>query len=334
MKKMNNRENYTDREWEELASALSGEKGENAELLSRFMADDFNHTGEQWKEMGRINSEIPVNVDKAWNNVQFKLEAEKSITADVVSPNRFLRYSFVRIAAAALILLGLGSSALYMNYNGYFSKKITVTTGINDKNIVVALSDGSKITMNRNSEFSYRENFGKHSRDVKLKGEAFFEISPDKEKPFIIDAGKASVKVVGTSFNVITENPQSAVEVYVKTGKVLLSDIDNSKSISLEPEFIGKMGSAISDKSVNNNPNYMSWNTGRLVYDSQKLDVVFRDLKRVYNLEIVADDKSILENQWTSPIDNVSEETIIQLFCVSFNLSYTKDGNVYHLTKK
>ena len=94
------------------------------------------------------------------------------------------------------------------------------------------------------------------------------------------------------------------------------------------------MGSAVSDKSVNRNPNYMSWNTGRLVYNGQKLDVVFRDLKRVYNMDIAADDNSILENPWTSPIDSSSEETIIQLFCVSFNLSYTKDGNVYHLNKK
>jgi transmembrane sensor len=334
MKEMNNRENFTDREWEELASALSGEKNENTELISSFMADDSLRIGEQWKVMSRLNNDAPIDVDKAWNNVQSMLDAEKSITPEVVSPNRFLRYSFVRIAAAGLILLGLGSASLYMNYNGYFSKKITVTTGINDKNIIVALSDGSKVTMNRNSEFSYRENFGKHKRDVKLKGEAFFEISPDKTKPFIIDAGKASIKVVGTSFNVITENPESAVEVYVKTGKVLLSDIDNSKSISLEPEYIGKMGSAVSDKSVNNNPNYMSWNTGRLDYNGQKLDAVFKDLKRVYNMDIVADDKSILENPWTSPIDNGSEETIIQLFCLSFNLSYTKDGNVYHLNKK
>ena len=55
-----------------------------------------------------------------------------------------------------------------------------------------------------------------------LAGEAFFEISPDVSKPFIIDAGKANVKVVGTSFNVITKNTESDVEVFVKTGKVVL----------------------------------------------------------------------------------------------------------------
>ena len=78
----------------------------------------------------------------------------------------------------------------------------------------------------------------------------------------------------------------------------------------------------------------MSWNTGLLVYNGQKLDVVFNDLKKVYNMDIVADDPGILENKWTSPIDNQPQDTIIRLICASFNLSYTKDGSIYHLAKK
>ena len=51
-------------------------------------------------------------------------------------------------------------------------------------------------------------------------------------------------------------------------------------------------------------------------------------------MEIIADDSTILENTWVSPIDNLSQETIIRLICASFNLSSAKDGNVYHLSKK
>ena len=167
-----------------------------------------------------------------------------------------------------------------------------------------------------------------------LTGEAFFEIAPDANKPFIIDAGRASVKVVGTSFNVITRNNEAAVEVFVKTGKVMLSNNSRSKTLSLEPGYIGTMDSEISAKTLNQNPNYLSWKTGLLVYNGQKLDVVFSDLKRVYNMDIEAADPAILENRWTSPIDNQPQETIIRLICASFNLTYTKDGNIYHLVKK
>lgn len=325
MKEMNNTERFTEKEWEELASIFSGEKGENSELLNRFKAEDIHNTGERWRDLGAAKGEKEIDVDGAWTKVSSRMNESRF---------RIMRYSFIRVAAVALVVLGIGSVAVYMNNSGYFSKKITASTSIDEKNIVVNLPDGSKISLNRNSVLTYRENFGKKNRNVQLTGEAFFEIAPDASKPFIIDAGKADVKVVGTSFNVITNNTESVVEVFVKTGKVILSDKSGSQSIALEPGFVGKMDSKTSGKTINEDPNYLSWNTGLLVYDGQKLDVVFSDLKRVYNMVIVADDPAILENPWNSPIDNATEDTIIQLICASFNLSYTRDGNVYHLSKK
>jgi len=334
MKEMKNTEKFTDKEWEELASILSGEKGEQNDLLDRFMSEDQNNSGKRWKDLQNMNNSEEIDVDKAWNNVHSRL-MQNSLKTDV-SPVRisFMRTTLFRIAAAALILLSLGTAAIYMNNSGLLSKKITVLAGMDQKNILVSLPDGSKVYLNRNSLFSYKKNFGTHGRDVKLTGEAFFEITPDKSKPFIIDAGKAKVKVVGTTFNVITNNTNAAVEVFVKTGKVLVSDSTGSNTIQLDPGFIGTMNSKSSDKALNTNPNYLSWKTGYLDYNGQKLSIVFRDLKRVYNMNIVADDAQILDNPWHSPIDNVDEETIIRIICTSFNLSYTKDGNVYHLSKK
>jgi len=334
MKKMKNTERFTDKEWEELASILSDEKGEQTDLLSRFMAGDTNDSGKKWKELENMDNKEEIDVDKAWNNVHSRLM--KNDLKINESPVRisFMRSTFMRIAAVALILLSLGTAAIYMNNSGYLSKKITVLAGNDQKNVLVSLPDGSKIYLNRNSEFSYRKSFGKKGRDVKLTGEAFFEISPDKSKPFIIDAGKAKVKVVGTSFNVITNNRESAVEVFVKTGKVLVSDNSGSQSIQLDPGFVGTVNSKAAAKVLNTNPNYLSWNTGYLDYSGQKLSVVFKDLKRVYDMDIIADDSLILENPWHAPIVNSSQETIINIICRSFNLNYTKDGNVYHLSKK
>ena len=334
MKEMKNTERFTDKEWEELASNLSDEKTEQTDLLERFMAEDPNNSGKMWKDLKNMDNQEEIDVDKAWENVHSRLKENVARISDRPVRFSFMRTTLFRIAAVALILLGLGTASIYMNNSGYLSKKITVIAGNEQKNVLVSLPDGSKIYLNRNSEFSYRKNFGRHGRDVQLAGEAFFEISPDVSKPFIIDAGKAKVKVVGTSFNVITNNTESAVEVFVKTGKVLVSDISGSQTIQLDPGFVGTMNSKASAKSLNNNPNYLSWKTGLLVYNGQKLDVVFNDLKRVYNMDIVADDPEILENTWVSPIYNQSQETIIRLICTSFILGYTKDDNVYHLTKK
>jgi transmembrane sensor len=334
MKQMSKTEKFNEKEWEELASLLSDEKTEETDLLSRFMAEDVNNTAKQWKELANMSSEKEINVDKAWNNVYNRLTENELITDNGPARVRFMKNTFIRVAAAVLIIIGLSVTAVYMNNSGAFSKRIIMATNSDQKNLRFTLPDGSSVTLNRNSELSYRQILGKHRRDVRLAGEAFFEIAPDASKPFIIDAGKAKVKVVGTTFNVITKNSESAVEVYVKTGKVMLTDNSGSKSLLLDPEFVGTMDSNISGKSINNNPNYMSWNTGLLVYNGQKLDVVFKDLKRVYNMDIVADDPAILDNKWTSPIDNQPQDTIIRLICASFNLSYTKAGTVYHLARK
>lgn len=332
MKESDNNKKFTDREWEELASILSGEKNENPGLARRFMENDLHNTGEKWKEIKDMISKNDIDVDKAWEKVSSKisLSEKASVDSTVIS----LKSTLLKIAAAVLMLISVGTGAFYLYNSEIFSKRIAFSTGNSEKNLLVELSDGSRIYLNRNSELSYRKNFGRTNRNVKLNGEAFFEIAPDAVNPFTIDAGNASVKVVGTSFNVITSNPESEVEVYVKTGKVIVSGAGNSESIELEPGYVGKIDAARSEKTLNNNPNYMSWNTGLLVYNGQTLDIVFKDLKRVYNMEIIADDSSITEHRWTSPIDNQSQETIIRLICASFNLSYTRDGNVYRLVKK
>ena len=333
MKEMKNIESFTDKEWEELASVLSDEKSGNTDLLDRFIAGDLKNTGKTWKELKIMYDQKEIDVDKAWNKVSSRLMDNGYNVNEAPHKIRFIRTTILRIAAAALILLSLGGGAIYLRDKG-LNKNITVLAGNDQKNVLVSLPDGSTVYLNRNSEFSYRKNFGKQGRNVKLTGEAFFKITPDVSKPFIIDAGKANVKVVGTSFNVITNNQESSVEVFVKTGKVLVSDQAGTQTIQLDPGYVGTMNSKTSGKTINSDPNYLSWNTGYLDYSGQKLSVVFKDLKRVYNMDIVADDPLILENPWSSPIDNSSQETIIRLICTSFNLSYTKDGNVYHLSKK
>lgn len=335
MKEMNKIEKYTDKEWEELSSLLSEEQNENKELLSRFMAEDKHDTIKHWKELKEMNNDKEINTDKAWDKLHSRLIENGLITEIPLVRTSFVKTSFFRIAAIVILLMGIGSVLLYMNNKGVLSRKTIVATADNQKNLQVTLRDGSNIFLNRNTRLSYRENFGRHVRNVTLSGEAFFEITRDENLPFTVDAGKARIRVLGTSFNVITNNSDSAVEVFVKSGQVMVSGNETNNNLVVDPGYIGTVSPARSEKSINTDPNYLSWNTGLLVYDGQTLDIVFRDLKKVYNMDIMADDPSILENTWkTDPIDNQSQETIIRLICISFNLSYSKDGSVYHLAKK
>ena len=275
-----------------------------------------------------------IDVNSAWNKVKSEINFETPVIPMKPAGRVFKVSSLMKIAAAVLIFISMATAVLFTLNNDFFSRTIIASTGDSEKNKKVLLSDGSTVTLNHNTELAYKSNFGKRIRKVSLSGEAFFEIAADASKPFTIEAGKARIKVVGTSFNVITENDDSAVEVFVETGKVMLSDNQGNRDLILEPGYVGTMDLNNSGKTLNHNPNYMSWKDGKLDYDGQPLEIVFRDLKRVYNMDIQADDPSILSNPWTSPIISQSSDTIIRIICASFNLSYTKDGNVYHLSKK
>ena len=326
-------EKYTDKDWEKIASLISGEATGSANDLNEFREEDHFDTEKQWNEMGKMRNNKNIDVEKAWENIYSRIEDNGLLSEKSIADRQFSMRSFIRIAASVLILIGLGATLLWLNNKDVLSAKLVVATNANERNIEVTLPDQSKVYLNRNSELSYHKNLGRSTRKVTLKGEAFFDIKQDPSKPFIIDAGKASVKVLGTSFSVLTNNTNDAVEVYVKTGRVMLSDSSGTQNLILEPGYIGTMDLKSSNKAVNEDPNYLSWNTDLLFYERTKLDVVFTDLKKVFDIDVIADNPEILKEAITTTFEKEPQDTIIRIICSTFNFSYKKEGSVYHLSK-
>ena len=331
---MKNKNKHSNWDWKELAAKFSDEKRELSGESGNFSTEDQLNTEKIWRQLGNMNDDKEINVDNAWGDLYSRLKenglVEKTVRIDERSRPRFL----LRIAATLMIIIGLGATFIYLHNSGYLTKDVVISSNADQRNIEINLPDGSKAWLNRNSRLSYDPIAGKKTRNVNLRGEAFFEIVRDTSKPFIIDAGKAKVKVLGTSFDVISSNSNDEVEVFVKTGKVLVSDASGKRNMVLEPGYIGTIDSGNSTKTLNEDKNYLSWNTDLLVYDGQKLGVVFSDLKKVHNINVIADDPEILNETIAITFDNLPQDTIIRLICTTFNLNYRKDGQYYHLSKK
>ena len=322
MKKNDKIEKMTDQEWADAAAWLSGEETAGDEAARILLSED-EEIMKKWNDLKNTDSKT-IDVDKAWNKLSSRIEAE-----EVSVPVHRLSFTgaFMRIAAMVVIVFGLG----LLVFEVATPEKLSKSSAAGEKNILVSLSDGSKVYLNRDSKLIYPGRFGHNSRRVTLKGEAFFDIAPDAAHPFIIDAGKAKVKVLGTSFNVITDNGNNEVEVYVSTGTVMLTSNDGSQSLTLEPGYIGKMSETNSSNSLNTNVNYLSWNTDRLIYDGEKLGVVFEDLKRAYNINIMAADPAINNYRLTTQFDDQPHDTIIKVICTTFNLHSVREGDTYRL---
>ncbi|NLE34263.1 MAG: DUF4974 domain-containing protein [Bacteroidales bacterium] len=327
MKKKSNTDKWSDRDWAGAAAWLSGEEngsGDNARLLISENADIM----EKWNNLKNQDKEI-IDVDKAWAKLNGRIEAAERPVITLPVRRRSFLGTFARIAAMVIIVAGAG----WLLFELAAPDNITVATTATEKNIEVLLSDGSRVFLNRNSRLTHPTDFRGETRRVTLSGEAYFDISPYAEHPFIIDAGKASIRVLGTSFNVITENNKQEVEVYVSSGKVMVTSVDGSRSLTLEPEEVGKVSPGGATQTRNTNVNYLAWHTGMLKYDGERLGVVFEDLKRAYNIDIKVDDPAINDYRLTSPFEQQPHDTIVKLICTTFNLHYVSEGGTYILSR-
>jgi ferric-dicitrate binding protein FerR (iron transport regulator) len=322
------REGNDERKWDVLAARLSGEEVPDQDQFNESGDDSSILTSEMWNRIENMKSgAVKPDVDNAWEKVYGRLVQEDLIPA--VKPVRLTRSSalFIRIAASILILISAG----YLTYHIVSSenqKMITATSG-DSKNIQVNLPDGSRVTLNRKTTLTYPSQFDGSLRIVELNGEAYFEVESDLSRPFRVTAGNASIEVLGTSFNVNAEESKGEVEVFVTSGRVLLSSESEAEGIELTEGFIGRTTTGKTLREINDNPNYMAWNSGILVYESAGLETVFSDLKKVYGIEIEADDSVISDKLITTVLDNVKEEDIINIIATTFNLSWRKEGGVY-----
>ncbi len=334
MKKINKTEKWDDREWAGAAAWLSGEENGSGEE-ARILAGEEEDIMKKWNDLKYAGTE-PVDVDKAWEKLNSRIEAAEQprVTRPAGNPPQSITgrripflTTFARIAAMVLIVAGAG----WLLFEVAAPQKITVTSSPEQKNVEVLLTDGSTVFLNRNSSLTYPKNFRSGTRRVSLRGEAFFDVARDVEHPFIIDAGKANIRVLGTSFNVITENAGKEVEVYVSSGKVMVTSEDGSGSLTLEPDYVGRVSgnNAISER--NTNVNYLAWHTDMLTYDGEQLGVVFEDLKRTYNIDIKVADPEISGYRLTSPFEQQPQDTIVKLICTTFNLRSVREGNTYIL---
>ncbi len=317
--------NYTEKEWAEYAARLSGEVEENKKFSEKDEKRDII-LEKYWKTIGSVFNSEEIDVDRAWGKIRSVIVENNN--ASVKKVNRL----YLKIAAAVILLIGLGTVILYLTGNlGH--EYVVVSTGERDMGKEIALPGGNRVWLNRNSELTYEGKSAASLKSIKLKGEGYFDIVHDPSHPFIIYAGKATIKVIGTTFNVISSNQQKEVEVFVESGNVLLSS-GSGKDILLEPGYIGKADNKSVIKILNNNRNYLAWKTGLLVYEDTPLNQVINDLNRAYGINITVEDASILDNHITSTFDKDPEETIINIICITFNLKYVKDGDNYRLSRK
>jgi ferric-dicitrate binding protein FerR (iron transport regulator) len=224
---------------------------------------------------------------------------------------------------AALFLLIAGAAVLY-----YISPREVPVQNLalvaTKQTLIDTLSDGSVVTLNKNSSLSYPDRFEGEQRMVALKGEAFFSVTPNKDKPFLITVNDVTVKVVGTSFNIKSEN--GIIEVVVETGVVEV--IRKNEVLQLRPKekaVVKKDSTMLKSQETEKLYNY--YRTREFTCDNTPLWKLVDVLNEAYDTKIVIGRDALRNLPLTTTFNNESLDQILEIIRATFDITITRQNN-------
>lgn len=315
----------THEQLDETEAAYIDEMKANAEFKSVLdEADDTLKKIDYFFDLKKIDTNI------AWEKVNRQLEQPKKVIS--------LPLRLTQIAAIALLVLSTSFITWKLiEISGHVTFKTAQTE---DSHPEVVLPDGSKVALNHGSKLTYPKQFKGNTRVVRLSGEAFFEVTHNAEKPFIIQTKNAAVKVLGTSFNVQAYDSDETVEVFVKTGKVELmqtgSELAMNNKVLLLPGEKGTFNSITSRllKEVTEKSNDMAWLTHEIEFDATPLNKVIETIERAYNINIDVDENVDLSLELTSTFNRQDPNYIMEVVAFTHGLHLNKINQNTYVIKK
>jgi transmembrane sensor len=248
-----------------------------------------------------------------------------------------------RVAAAVVIMVlaGLGLY-VYSQQGSFFDEEIIASvaksskvTNNTSRATLHTLSDGTVIMLQPNGSLEFPDMFPSDKREIVLTGEAFFDVMKDKNRPFIINTGDVTVRVLGTSFNVRAYEGAKEITVAVKTGKVSVyakgDDVDAKKSAAKE-EIILTPNQEVVYNTVNENFSRKIVDDPQIIlekptlfameYDATPVAKIFQVVEENYGIDIVYDEEALSACSLTT---SMSEEGLferIEIICQAIGARY------------
>jgi len=295
---------------------LSEATADEQEQVKQWLADDanlayYNQLKKIWDDSRQLALTSTVDEIGAWQKFQQRIHP---------APIRRTGFGLMRIAASVIIIVGLGLLA-YWVFNDR-TKEMTVVAHqavLND-----TLPDGSVVTVNKGSSISYLSKFKGETRQVALKGEAFFNIKPNKENPFIISVNDVQITVVGTSFNV--KNINGNTEVVVETGIVKVTRAGRTVELKANEKVMVDAKDSMLSKEEVSDQLYKYYRTKEFVCDGTPLWKLVEVINEAYDSHIVIGNPALRDMTINTTFHNESLEQILNVISITFDIKVIKDG--------
>lgn len=201
----------------------------------------------------------------------------------------------------------------------------------------ITLQDGTEVWLNAQSTLVYPSQFSKKNRTVEITGEAFFDVTQEKKRPFIVSTQHIDMEVLGTQFNVYSYPGAGYIQTDLIEGSVRIYQTNDEKSsIILKPnEQVIIRGNNMTVSNTHN-PEHMLWRNGIYAFNNERLIVIIEKLQLYYDVKIVVEDPEIFNVRYTGKFrqrDGIDEILRIIQKIQPFKIEKDRDNNIITLTK-
>lgn len=252
-------------------------------------------------------------IEQIWNQEQTIFSGDEK--ADKIRFNKIRRKielrphslgfswnALLKVAASIAIISSVAASVFFL-VTFQPTEKVELITKATEQGqrAIIQLSDGTIVTLNAESSISYPIRFSGESREVKLIGEAFFDVVKDENRPFSVEAAGLVTRVLGTSFNIKAYDDEETVDVTVATGKVKIvpkealvpsfsgsqSNMEKGAKILMpnQQASFNPVNRTITVKEVKISP-YLAWTSNTLHFDMVPFTEVVNTLQQWYDIEV------------------------------------------------
>lgn len=278
------------------------------------------------------DEEAEVFSKQAWS----EFVALRNKQSAAVTRNALRAFGCLVVAAMVLFVVVLNFSFAEKNIRD----KEPVTTEVSisrqfttqDRMKKITLPDGSKIFMNLGTTISmYEGKFNAHQREIWLEdGEAFFEVTKNASRPFMIHTPNGlSTRVVGTSFNIRAYKDLEEQVISVNTGRVQVTD-SKQHTLVIDPDnkisYRYKDGQIFSGRTNANN--ISAWQTGLIILENADLKEVAFRLKQAFDVEVNFEDVTSLHDRiYASFSRDTPLREVLENLCKLYDTQYTITNN-------
>ncbi|WP_372947270.1 FecR domain-containing protein [Mariniphaga sp.] len=296
---------------------------------------------EQWKAASEENRQIFADSLRAWEGIEQlrrmkKYDPEKAIQQvnGKIEKQKKIRLFDIFQKVAAILILPLIVATLWFALEKPQKTPepfiawhtLEIPAGMRSE---FYLPDSTKVYLNSKTSLSYPLVFNNSIRQVRLSGEAYFEVAENKEVPFIVNTGRINIEVTGTEFIATRYPHEELTEIVLVEGGINLfqGDYHTTKKdiIQLKPGEKAICMESENKLAVDkvNTAKYKAWKEGLLVFRDDPMPDVVRRLNRWFNVDIQLEGPELKGWAYTATFEDESLEQALELLKISAPIEYT-----------